>query len=156
HFHAGDLARSRALLVELVAGAEAASVRSNVLRLLGEACYRLGFMDDAVRYLRQAVDEAGEDAGLVAAAELAFAVAVFYSGKGFDRARAAIRRAVQAAEAHGDDSLLSDALAGSAMAELLVGHGLDEKMLERALALEDRESSKPVERRPTLLAGLAF
>jgi DNA-binding CsgD family transcriptional regulator len=156
HIHAGALERARTLLVELVELPHVSESRSTALRLLGGVCYRLRFLDDAVRYLREAVATADGDLAATARAELDFGFVLFYSFGSFDEGRAAAQRALIAAEGLGDDVVLSSALAGCALADLVVGRGLDEDRLARALSLEDPDRPSPIETRPSLLAGWAL
>jgi DNA-binding CsgD family transcriptional regulator len=153
HFHAGDLDRAHALLADATGAPPDGTERSGALRLLGETCYRLGTLDDALRLLRQAVDAAAGDPGAAARAELSYMFVLASSFRSFAEADAAARRALRLAERVGDDALLSSALAASAVAAQILGHGLDHARLERALALEDRQESGPLERRPSMLAG---
>jgi DNA-binding CsgD family transcriptional regulator len=154
HFHAGDLDRARGLLVELVTGAANGLERSRALRLLGEVGYHLGSLDDALRDLRRAIDEADGDPGSVARAELDLVFLLSHSFGSFDEAADSAARALIAAEALGDDALLSIALAVSSTAEFFVlGRGLDEAKLARALSLEDRDEPGPLERRPSRVVG---
>jgi tetratricopeptide (TPR) repeat protein len=156
HVHAGDLERARALLVELVERSDPVGSRSNELRLLGEVCYSLRYREDAVRYLREAVDAAEGDLAASARAELDLAFVLFYSFDSFAGARDAAHRALAMACRVGDPVVLASALAGCAVADLLFGFGLDEDKLEQALSLEDPDQPSPVETRPSLLVGLAL
>jgi DNA-binding CsgD family transcriptional regulator len=156
HFHAGDLERARHLLVELVEGAASGRARSRALRLLGETYFRLGSVDDALRFLRRAADAAAGDPGSIARAELAFAFVLASSFGSFEEAGAGLRRALALAERLGDEALLSSALAGFVAGEQLLGRGVDEERLARALALEDAEASTFLERRPSMLAGCVY
>jgi hypothetical protein len=58
------------------------------------------------------------------------------------------------AEELGDPGLLAQALAASVMIRFLIGHGLDELMLQRALDLEDPDIPTPVMLRPALIRSL--
>ncbi len=156
HFHAGDLESARGLLVQLVDGPVLGPPQSRTLRLLGEVCYRLGALDDALRHLRRAVDAAEGDPDSVAAAEIDVAFVLFNSFGSFEEGARAARRALAAAEAVGDDGLLSSALAASVLGEFILGEGLDEEKLARSLRLENPDRSIPIERRPSLLGGFAW
>lgn len=156
HSVAGDLERARAVLLELVDGPADRWSRSHALRLLGEVCYRVGSVDEALSYLAQAVDAAEGNPAAVARAELERGFVVFSSFGSWEEAAAAMRRAAAAAETVGDRALLSSATAAAVIADLLLGNGLDEATLARALALEDPSQSMPVERRALFLAGVAM
>ncbi len=156
HLHAGDLERARALLVELVERLGPIGSRSSALRLLGEVCYRLRYLDDAMRNLREAIAAAEGDLALRARAELDLAFVLFYSFGSFEEARATAHRALVAAAQLGDAVFLGSALAGCALADFVCGYGLDEDKLAQALSLEDFDEPIPIDIRPSLLAGLAF
>jgi DNA-binding CsgD family transcriptional regulator len=154
-FVAGDLGRARHLLLELLERAASTSM-SEALTLLGEVSYHLGSLDDALDFLRRAVEAGAGDPLSTARAELDLSFVLMHSFGSFEEAGASARRAVTAAEALGDDALLAIALAGSAHIDLILGQGLDGALLERALELEDPERSTAVEMRPTLNAASAL
>lgn len=156
---AGDLERAHDLAGDLVATCEPGPARSRALGLLGEVSYRLGRIEDALHALREAADSAEGDAWSIARAELSYAVALAYSFGSFAEADAAVRRAVQLLEGHAaegqpdDGGLLGAALAKSVIFDVLLGRGLDQSQLNRALRLEDPHSSMPVDSRPSVIAG---
>jgi class 3 adenylate cyclase/DNA-binding CsgD family transcriptional regulator len=156
HFHAGDFERARDVLAGLVETADRAPGRSKALRLMGETRFRLGLVDDALRWLRQAVDAAAGEPRATAMAEMSCAFVHFYAIGDFAEAAAAARRALTLAEGLDDRALLASALAAVVHSEVMTGGGLDRERLEHALALEDPEDSGPVERRPSMLVGLAL
>ncbi len=152
--HAGDLPHARDLLLELVADPAPGPGRSVALRLLGEVCYRLGALDDALRFLGEAVQAAEGDPAPTARAEMSLAFALFYSFSSFDQAAAATGRALTLAEGLPEQpGLLASALAAQAASDLVLGRGLDEQRIGQALALEDHRQLVPVEWRASLLAG---
>ena len=125
--------------------------------MLGEACYHLGALEQALGYLREAVAAAADDPALVFAAELDIAFAVSQSFGSFEEATAAADRALSAAEALGDVALVSTAVALSAAADFFFrGRGLNEEKLERALALEDPDLPSTIDRRPSYLVGMVL
>jgi DNA-binding CsgD family transcriptional regulator len=156
---AGDLERAHDLAGDLAATCPPGPDRSRALGLLGEVSYRLGRLHDALHALREAADSADGDAWSIARAELTYAVALGYSFGSFADADAAVRRAVLLLEGHAtqgqpvDGGLLGVALAESVVFDVLLGRGLDQARLDRALMLEDPHSSIPVELRPSVIAG---
>jgi DNA-binding NarL/FixJ family response regulator len=155
-FHAGDLERTRRLLVALVEQPAPPTERSRALRILGETCYRLGLLDDALRRLGDAVDAAAGDPASIARAELSRSYALFYSFRSFADGAAAARRALATAERLADRGLLAGALAVSVASDLMIGLGLDEHRLARALELEDPQQPAPVDWTPSMLAGFVW
>ncbi|MFL6132720.1 MAG: AAA family ATPase [Nocardioidaceae bacterium] len=153
---AGDLHTAREALLELVKVDVPAHQRSTGLRLLGEICYRLGSVEEALRFLKEACAAADDPASL-AKAEMSYALAAFYSFGDYAEAGAAVARAIALAEQPPVDSgLLSRALASSTVTDLLLGGGLDQNRLHQALELEDPDETAAVEGRTSVLAAVAY
>ena len=152
HFHAGELRRGRAMLEDLLKQAPTGVERADALRVLGEIHYHEDSFDEAIRVLTQALEYVGDDRGLRLAIELSLA---FAANSGADQAGAAdhAARALALAELGAEPALAAEALAVAAIAGVLVGRGLDETKIERALRLEDPDHQVPVSARPTLIAG---
>src|SRR5262249_52276047 len=72
HFHAGALEHAKAAFAALIGTGASASDTARTLLLLGEVSYRLGEVDDAIGYLRRAVDAADGDVEVTIRAELAY------------------------------------------------------------------------------------
>jgi DNA-binding NarL/FixJ family response regulator len=153
---AGDFERARTLLVGAVEQSGQAIARSRALRLLGEVCYRLRYADEAVQNLRAAVAAADGDPAAVVRAELDLAYVIVSSFGSFEEAGAAAARALALAEQLGERTVLSSALAAVAITDLILGRGLDEAKVARALRLEDQDEPTAIERRPSFLAGWAY
>ena len=151
--YAGDLERARTLLVDAVGQRGDAIARSRALRLLGEVCYRLHYLDEAMQDLRAAVVAAEGDPASIVRAELDLVYVIVYSFGSFEEAGAAATRALALAEGIGESTVLSSALAAAAITDLILGSGLDEGKLARALRLEDQDEPIAIERRPSFLAG---
>jgi DNA-binding NarL/FixJ family response regulator len=155
-FHAGDFEQARNEARALVAEAPRGPPRSRARLVYAEAVYRLGDVGGAVSELRAAVDDAEGDLRSTAAAEIELAFVLNQSFTSFAEAIAAVDRAVEAAEALADPSVLGAALAMSAAARFIAGRGVDATFLARALALEDVDADVPVERRPSFAAAACF
>jgi DNA-binding CsgD family transcriptional regulator len=155
-FHAGDLERTRRLLVELVRQPASPTERSRALRILGETCYRLGMREEAMRWLGDAVDAAAGDSASIARAELSHSFALIYSFASFADAAAAAERALAQAQGLEDPGLLAGALAASVASDLLTGRGLDGQRLARALELEDSAQPGAVDWTPSMVAGMVW
>ena len=156
HLRTGDLERARTLLIELADEPRESLAQSRVFRLLGETCYRMRFLDEAIRCLREAITAADGDPAAVARAELDLTYILLYSFASFAEADAAAGHALANAALVGNDALLASALAASAVTGLVLGAGLDEEKLAHALSLEDRDHRGPIERQPSFVAGWAL
>jgi DNA-binding CsgD family transcriptional regulator len=151
HIHAGDRARARALLEELVAEPLSRPLRAGALRLLGEVSFSDENMAEVGRFLTEALEYADEKR-LAATIELGLAwserTVSDFSG-GVPHAY----RALELAEAIGDGPLIANALAVCAIFDYLCGRGVDWDKVERSVALEDPDSINPVLWRPSAIAG---
>jgi hypothetical protein len=65
-------------------------------------------------------------------------------------------RAVELAEVAGDPALLAEAVAMRELGMAMVGRGVDEAALDRALALEDPDREVPFQLRPSVTAAHAY
>ena len=152
HFKAGDLARARALAEQVVASSvPAPPVRARSLHLLAE----LHLMDNAptaAPLLEEALTCSGDDPGYAAQIETSLCW-VALTVVDFVRADLHLGRAVELAERAGDTALLAEATAMRAVARMMLGHGLDEAALQRALALEDPDREVPFQRRVSLVVA---
>ncbi len=152
HFHAGELRRARAMLEELVKEPSAGLERADALRLLGEIHYHADSFDDAIGVLTQALEYVGDSRELRLATEVSLAFATVSRGD-YAGASEHAARALALADAGAQPASAAEALAVAAMADFLVGRGLDETKVERALRLEDPDHQVPVSVRPSLVAG---
>ena len=135
HVHAGDRPRARALLEDVLASTPAGALRSEALRLLAEVHQNEDSFEQAEQLLEEALVHARDPASRVAVlVALAF---VSFNVGALDRSDRHATMARTEAATLGDDGLLAEALAIQAMVDFLSGRGVDGKMLERALALED-------------------
>ncbi|HYS31818.1 MAG TPA: AAA family ATPase [Streptosporangiaceae bacterium] len=153
HYHAGEPRRARELLDTVLSQVSSGWVRANALRLLGEILYHEQSFPEAVRLFEQALEHGSGDASLVAMVELHLTYAINAAGN-FTGSEPHARRALTLSEQAGDESRLAEAIAVSVMTGHLLGRGLDEAALDRALALEDQQRQTSMEMRPSLIAGL--
>jgi DNA-binding NarL/FixJ family response regulator len=157
HLHAGGFARARTLLESLIDRAEAPELRSPALRLLGLVRFREESIGEAIGLLRAAAAEAGDRPELRVPVELDLALAAVSASLDHRHALQHADAALALAEQTGDATLLSSALAIKSLTDFLLGRGVDDGRLERALGLEDLDADTPIEFRPTIVAGfLAF
>jgi DNA-binding CsgD family transcriptional regulator len=153
HFHAGDPRSARDLLGAVLKQAPTGRVRADALRQLGEILYHERSFHEAIAVFEQALEHSGDDAVLESALEIHLAYAL-NAGGDFTGSEPHARRALALTERLGDEARLAEAIGVSAMVGFLLGRGLDEADIERALRLEDRQRQTTVEMRPTLIAGL--
>ncbi len=152
HFHAGELGRARTMLRKLLACGPADRDRADALRLLGEIHYHQDSFDEATRVLREALEYVGDDRALRLAIEISLAFTMVSVGD-FAAASHHAARALELASPATEPASAAQALAVAAMAGFLMGNGMDEATLERALRLEDRRHQVPALVRPSLIAG---
>jgi DNA-binding CsgD family transcriptional regulator len=153
HFHAGDWGRARGLLELAVAGAEDDLARGDAMCLLGQVRYHQDNWPEAIARFQEALALGSLDARLTVTIRLQLAFASVAVG-GFDEAAAHIDQALAGAERLGEEPLLAETLAGSAMIGFLRGQGVDAARLARSLELEDPDRQTMIYLRPTLVAGL--
>jgi DNA-binding CsgD family transcriptional regulator len=153
HFAAGEWERAR-VLAEKVAAAGASGVElACALHLLAKLSYYSESIPEAAQLLRRALEHAGGDTAVRVSIELELAYVIF-TLEGFPASAVHARAALEDAEMLDQPALVAEALASTAIADFLLGRGLDRCGLERALELEDRTRRTPVNVRPSLIAGL--
>jgi DNA-binding CsgD family transcriptional regulator len=151
-FHVGELQSARELVQALLEQSPVGRVHADALRLLGEILYYERSFPEATRLFKEALEHASDDAALASVLELDLTFAA-NAGGDWSSAEPHVRRALMLTEQSGDKPRLAEALAVSAILDYLLGRGLDEGRLERALELEDAQRQTIVELRPSLIAG---
>ena len=155
YFYAGDRGRARALLEHALVELPISPLRADALRLLAE----LRFYDDswpaAVPLLEEALRVAGIDAEQRARIGLDLSYAAFNIGD-IATADAIVPAIFDDAERAGRHGLVAQALATRVTLDMLLGRGVDEAALERALELEDWGERTVLPLRPSWVAGQAF
>lgn len=152
-FEAGDPRRARISAEEVVAALGPGATRSVALHLLAIIRLHDDSYIEAAALLDQALAEPEADPLL----RVRISVDQLYVLVNLGRIQDAVQlttATLGGAEEAGDAALLAEALAGTVMVRFLSGFGLDESMLNRALALEDRESGSAIMVRPSLIASL--
>ena len=152
HFTAGDVQRTRALLQGVLAGSPPGPIRADALRRLAIVRYREESFAGADDVLNEALREAGEDPELRAQIHESLA---WVRVAGGDPVNAAVhgRKALELAEGLQNPALLAAALTAVAGSAFMLGQGLLDEVMERALALEEWADELPVERRPRTMLG---
>jgi DNA-binding CsgD family transcriptional regulator/tetratricopeptide (TPR) repeat protein len=152
HYHAGELQRAREMVETVLGEAPSGGARARALRLLGEIHYHEDSFQEATQLFEEALDHVGDDAEARSEVELRLTYGLNVMGD-FPAILEHAHRALELAERAGNSALLGEALAVVAVADCMLGHGIDEEKVERALALEDPNRQVPVAFRPSLIAG---
>lgn len=154
HLKAGDPAHANRLCTMALDASPPDSARAEALLLMAEAAMNER-STDASRLLEQALACVGDDLARAAQIEGALGLVRFaqldYAGASQHTARA-----VALAERAGDASSIAEAIANNAIADLVLGKGIDERVLERALALEDPDREVPFQMPATMNVASAY
>jgi DNA-binding CsgD family transcriptional regulator len=153
YVHAGALGRARGLLQGIINEAEHPFLRAPALRLLAFIRFREERYEEAVALLHASAATAGDHPDLRAPVELDLTMVALSVSLDHEVARPHANAALAYAERSADTVLLSQALAGKLVADFLLGEGIDEARMARALELEDPAAECAIELRPTLMAG---
>jgi DNA-binding CsgD family transcriptional regulator len=154
HLDAGGAGRAGEMLAQLLGSATSDRVRAHGLRLRATRESRSHGFATALATSREALVAAAGEPSMAAAIDLD---AAFYLvgtgdvGGALRHAEAAVGRAELPG---GDQGVLADALAVSAMVSFLNGDGLPTERLDRALRLEDPDRRRLAFTSPQLIAGL--
>ena len=156
HVHAGDRARARALLEQLLQTPVDRHMRAEALRVLAEVSYNDDNFVQASRLLHEAVGIAGTERTIAEILlSLSYVDAQMWEQLwDFPGAAKYANRALTIAEDLGAPALIAEALGYQAMLGFLSGDGHDWGMVERAVSLEDRTRLVPIERRPATMRAL--
>ncbi len=152
HYHAGELQRARDMVETVLREAPSGRVRAGALRLLGDIHSQEESFLEANRLFEEALEHVGDDVETRAALELRLTYGLNVLGD-FEAISSHAHRAVALAERADNQGLLAEALAVGAIADCLLGRGIDDARIERSLALEDPNRETPVAFRPSLIAG---
>jgi DNA-binding CsgD family transcriptional regulator len=158
HFNAGDAARARAILDQIISAPAPPHVHAKALSLLGLWALLDGSSRDAAALLERAVAGGTEDDELLVQILVPLSFARI-NIRAFDGATHAVHEAVTRASRLGEPGLLSQALSMRVLVGFLVGDGFDEPNLQEAVQLNeggDPPSAMmwPAAHRAELLAGM--
>lgn len=153
HFSAGDAGRARTVLERAVERPVPARLRAEALRLLGQWSLLDGSSREAADLFDRALRDAGDDDALRALILVPLSFALLNVGQ-LDRAALSVDGAVASATAHGNPDLLSQAVGMQVLVRFLLGAGLDEAGLQRALELEDSQTSVSAQLRPRMHSAI--
>ncbi len=151
HVHAGDRARGRELVEQLLQDPLPSELRADALRLLAEITADDENLREAERLYHEAL-QSTVDPRLAASIELGL-VYTYSSMMDWPTGAVHARHALTRAEGIADGPLAAQALSHCAMLDFLCGHGVDWSKVERALQLEDASALGPLTRRPSVLAA---
>jgi DNA-binding CsgD family transcriptional regulator len=123
------------------------------LNLLGAVRLYNDSYTEGAAVLERALGEAGESPLLRVKTLTMLSMALLNTGD-LDAAASRVEEAVTSAERLGQPQLLSQALGIRTLVRFIVGDGLDEASMRRALALEERDAAMPVAFRPSMQNAL--
>ena len=155
HLSSGDSRRAEALGREVLEHDPPGAMRASALHVLSEVAAMGADMPSAKDLLEEAIAVADDDPAQVAELELALATvlgALLDPLAGVSHAE----RAVELARASRLAGLEAEALALGACLGVMIGRGLDEGQIDRALELEDVERDAPFQQRPSLYAAISL
>jgi len=153
HFHGSDPARGITLLEGIVDSLPRGPVRARALWQLAIAVGEVSGAGHELALHQEALREVGDDVALRARILRRLARTAFYVGE-IDLASTSMDTALELAERTGEPGLIADALSGVVWLGLLTEGVVDERLLERALALEQQDSELPLDDSPS--ANYAF
>jgi DNA-binding CsgD family transcriptional regulator/tetratricopeptide (TPR) repeat protein len=154
HFRAGNMVRSRELVLSVLPGCMPGPPRAALLLRLATVHYHLSGWPLAEQTFRQAAQEAQEDPALAAHAQQELAFARIVAGdltSALHWANLSLRSAERAA----DSRLVAHSLARIAVFEFLQGHGVRRDLFDRAEALDASAGEEPTGRLPLFGPSLA-
>jgi DNA-binding CsgD family transcriptional regulator len=155
YLYAGDLSPARQLLEDLTVEIHCGPIRGAALRLLAQVHFDENHYQTAESLLHQGLDEAADDLRLRARIQLD--LAWVHSGSGAPlEALPLVQTVIDWAEASGDRQLLASALGAEIYLSQDLGYPVDERKLERALALEDWTTRQFRGLRPSSIAAWAY
>jgi AAA ATPase domain len=152
HVAAGDTARARVLLEQVLATSDAGTIRARVLHRLSWVRGAEGGFSEGPPLLRQALAEVGDDLALRVAIERDMVFALIQVGSPSEALPHA-RAGLVAAEASGQPVLLAEALDYLCMVELLVGNRASAKLLDRAISVDQQVGPAPLLKHPGVATG---
>jgi DNA-binding CsgD family transcriptional regulator len=148
-FDGGNPGRARVLLERTIATMQPGPHRAEARHALAVVRFIDDGYLDGTQLLRRALEEDDPDGPLQVRMSTTLAYALFMTGDP-DPARRRAEEAVSRAESLGVPALLSEALGVRATIRFLLGGGVDEESMRRALELEDHELFSPVMLRPSV------
>jgi ATP/maltotriose-dependent transcriptional regulator MalT len=143
HFKAGETGRARTVLEETVDALTPGPPRAEAVNLLAVVRLSDDSFGEAADLLKNALGEAGANLELRVQILIELSFALLNLGQLAD-ALCMIEDALTDAERVENPQLLSQALSTRVILQFMLGNGLDEPSLQRALASEDRHADTPL------------
>lgn len=150
HFTAGDSAHARTILERVLDRPASAGLRAEALSLLAVISQLEGSVLEGFDALERALVDAGDDLALRVQILVSLAWAHTHIAGEFAKTSCFIEDAVAGATRLNDPHLLSQALGMSAVVHILLGDGLEEQKLRRAVELESGQAAITVMFRPAV------
>jgi DNA-binding CsgD family transcriptional regulator len=142
-FQAGDAARARSLLQEVVVDTPHGPVRADALRRLGRVLYREQSYRTASEAFQEALRQTEGDLVLAARTRGDLARAGLMAGD-LSVANSQARAALDLAEGLSDEAALAEALTTVGLAEVMLGRGLPEEVMRRASLIAERAGARGI------------
>ena len=139
HFDAGEPTHARVLLQDTIERLEPGPRRAEALTLLALVASLNDSFDEAADLLERALGDVGDELAQRVAILVSLSFASVNAGR-MDSAVERIEEAVAKASELGAPHALSQALGMRVMLHFMRGDGLDERSLDRAIELEDRDA----------------
>ncbi|HYN98183.1 MAG TPA: helix-turn-helix transcriptional regulator, partial [Actinomycetota bacterium] len=155
HLRSANFPRAKTLLEEVVNDAPVGIDRANARCLLGEVIYLLGRTPEAITLFEQALGEAGGDPWVSSHIEMDLAMTGFQLID-FRSSQRHSHAGLEHAERSGVESRIAQALGVAIFNDCLVGEGVDETLVQRALALEDFDAPTMIWVGPTFVAPMLW
>lgn len=153
HFEAGDPGRARALLEETIYRLPPGTVRGEAMLLLGVVRLYEDSCLEAADLLERALDESAENPEARVRMVIMLAYALFNGGR-LEQAMQRVDDAVASALRLERPELLGEALGMRVTLRFLIGEGLDQADMRRALEVNDYPLSLPLAARPAVQNAL--
>ena len=154
-FNSGDGGSARVLLEDIVAGPVKGGLLAEALSLLAVISQLEGSLLDAADFLERAIGDAGDDLELRVWILVSLAWVQIHIGH-FDESAKSIDDAVTVATQLGQNRLLSQAFGMQVVVHVLLGNGLDDQTLCRAIELEEGNPASTVMFRPEVHSALVL
>jgi DNA-binding CsgD family transcriptional regulator len=154
-FNSGDGVRAVTVLETVIAGPAPDTVRAEALNLLAVRSQLEDSLLDGADELERALVYAADDIALRVRILVSLSWVQIRLGQ-FAESRRSVEDAVADATRLGQPDLLSHSLGMQVLVRVLLGDGLDDQNLRRALTLEDHQAATSVMFRPTFQKAMAL